>query len=199
MNGLTPHSLFEFTEELRPEEQAALADYKSAPSGLAYQLNAFLRGQRVTIAPDPVRYQQLDAAILKSRLLKPVLLFRATYAEDFDQFVRDGVFNDPAYASTTLSESCLGGHFVNGFSKRPIKLVISCPAGANGLYLELTNDQGETESECLLSRCGRYGIEVERPPIIDAKLIAKEMGQHNWYHAKDFDALRIIEVSLLRS
>ena len=199
MNDLKSHSHFELADALLSEEKAALKFYKQADSGSAYQLNAFLRGHRVPVSPDPVRYGQLDSAIRKSRAVQPVLLFRATFAEDFDQFVRDGIFHDPAYASTSLSESNLGGHFVSGFSKRPIKLVISCPQGANALYLEFTNDNGETESECLLPRCGRYRIDAEHPRIVETKAIAQAMGQSNWYHAKDFEELRIFEVSLVVS
>ncbi len=197
MNGFEPHPLFELTEEFLPEERGTLEEYKSAASGLAYQLNAFLRGQRVAAPPDPIRYRQLDSAIRKSRLLEPVRLFRATFAEDFDRFVRDGIFHDPAYASTSLCECNLGGHFVSGFSRNPIKLVISCPQGANALYLELTDDNGETESECLLPRCGRYRIDAERPRVTGTRAIAEAMGQNNWYHAQDFDAVRAIELSLL--
>jgi hypothetical protein len=197
MNGLEPHRLFGLTEQLLPEEKKALEEYKIAASGLAYQMNAFLRGHQDAAPPNPVRYRQLDSAIHKSRTLASVILFRATFAEDFDCFVRNGIFHDPAYASTSLSESNLGGHFVNGISKRPIKLVISCPHGANAFYLEFTNDNGETESECLLPRCGRYRVDTELPPVTETRAIAKEMGQNNWYHAKDFNDLRIIKLSLL--
>lgn len=199
MNGFEPHPLFELTGELLREENAALEEYKIAASGLAYQLNAFLRGQRVATPPDPVLYQQLDSAIHKSRILEPVRLFRATFAEDFDPFVRNGIFHDPAFASASLSECNLGGHFMSEFSRNPIKLVISCPQGANAFYLELTDDNGETESECLLPRCGRYRIDAERPPVTGTRAIAEAIGQNNWYHARGFDALRIIELSLLVS
>ena len=199
MNNFESHSLFELTEELLPVEKAALEEYKIATNGLAYTLNTFLRGHQVPAPPDPVRYRQLDSAIRKSRVLKPVRLFRATFAEDFDQFVRDGVFHDPSYASTSLSESNLGRHFVNGFSKCPIKLMISCPQGANAFHLEVTNDHGETESECLLPRCGRYRIDAELPTVTVTRAIASAIGQNNWYHARGFDALRIIEISLLVS
>jgi hypothetical protein len=193
MNNFKSNPHFQVTEELLAEEVTVLNNYKD----LAYQLNAFLRGNKGAVPPDPARYQQLDSAIHKSRILEPVPLFRATFAEDFDRFVQDGIFHDPAYASTSLSESNLGGHFVSEFSKSPIKLVISCPQGANAFYLELINDNGETESECLLPRCGRYRIDAEYPPVKETRAIAEAMGQNNWYHAKDFNDLRIIKLSLL--
>jgi hypothetical protein len=195
MNNFKSNPLFQVTEELLPEEVSILKNYKD----LAYQLNAFLRGNKGAVSPDPVQYGQLDSAIRKSRIIKPVRLFRATFAEDFDRFVRDGIFHDPAYASTSLSEFNLGGHFVSGFSKHPIKLVISCLQGANAFYLELTSDSGETESECLLPRCGRYQIDAKLPAITESKAIARAIGQSNCYHAKGFSELRIIELSLLVS
>jgi len=197
MNGLEPHRHFGLTEQLLPEEITALEEYKIAASGLAYQMNAFLRGHQDAAPPNPVRYRQLDSAIHKSRSIASVILFRATFAEDFDCFVRSGIFHDPAYASTSLRESNLSRHFVNEFSKRPIKLVISCPQGANAFYLELTNDHGDTESECLLPRCGRYRIDAERPTVTETRAMAQAMGQNNWYYAKDFNELKIIELSLL--
>ncbi len=195
MNNFISNPLFQVTEELLPEEIIALTNYKD----LAYQLNARLRGNKGAVPPDPVQCRQLDSAICKSRVLKSIRLFRATFAEDFDRFVRDGVFHDPAYASTSLNESNLGGHFVSGFSKHPIKLVISCPQGANVFYLELTSDNGESESECLLPRCGRYRIDAELPLVTETKAIAKAMGHGNYYHAQGFETLRIIELTLLIS
>jgi hypothetical protein len=195
MNNFKSNPIFQVADELLPEEVTALKNYKD----LAYDLNAFLRGNKVLVSPDPIQYRQLDSAIRKSRVLKPIRLFRATFAEDFDRFVRDGIFHDPAYASTSLSESNLGGHFVSECSKRPIKLVISCPQGANAFYLELANDSGEAENECLLPRCGRYRIDTERSPVTETRAMAEAMGQNNCYHAQGFDALRIIELSLLVS
>ena len=193
MNNFKSNPFFQVADELLPEEVTALKNYKD----LAYDLNAFLRGNKVLVSPDPIQYRQLDSAIRKSRIIKPVRLFRATFAEDFDRFVRDGIFHDPAYASTSLCESKLGEQFVNGFSKRPIKLTISCPQGANAFYLELTNDNGETESECLLPRCGRYRIDAELPIISETRSMAEAMGQNHSYHAQGFDSLRIIELTLL--
>jgi hypothetical protein len=197
MKSFKPHPSFEFINELLPDEVAKLKEYKTAPSGLAYQLNAILRGRQVERPPDPVSIRWLDSAIRKSRAVDAIKLFRATFVEDFDSFVRDGIFYDPAYASTTLNESRLVGHYVSGYSKRPIKLLIECPKHANALHLELVDDNGETESECLLPRCGRYRIVSEHPQITKTKAIAQAMGHNNWYHAKDFEALRIVELSLI--
>lgn len=197
MNNIDHRSLFEFTDDLLPEEANTLREYKIAANGSAYQLNAVLRGRKFMSQPDPTSYRRLDSAISKCRLRQPVRLFRATFAEDFDPFVRNGVFHDPAYASTSLFETNIGGHFVSESSRNPIKLVISCPPGANGLYLELPNDSSETESECLLPRCGRYRIDVERTPITGAREIAAAINQTHYYHAKDFNSLRIIELTLL--
>ena len=199
MSNLQHQSFFEVIGEILHEEISALANYKVADNGSAYQINAFLRGNRGATPPDATFLEQLNSVIHKSRTVKPIRPFRATFAEDFDQFVRDGVFCDPAYASTSLSDSNLGGHFVNGFSKHPIKLEINCPERASAFYLELAQDKGETESECLLPRCSCYRIDVELPPITEVKAIAKAMGQTNWYHAQGFEDLRIIGLSLLIS
>jgi hypothetical protein len=176
VNSFDSHNRFSLTKALSPEESESLEKYKIATDGLAYQLNGFLRGHKLEVPPDPIHYRQLDSAICKGRVLESIRLFRATFSEDFDPFVRDGIFHDPAYASTSVNESNLGRHFVNGFSRHPVKLIISCPQGANALYLELANDNGESESECLLPRCGRYRIDGVHPSVMGIKAIAKAMG-----------------------
>lgn len=197
MNAQQQPNLTEALGDFTLHEACALEKYKVADSGFAYQLNAFLRCHQSVVAPDPIWLQRLDSALRKRRTVRDVRLFRATWAEDFEAFVRDGVFCNPAYASTTLTESSLGRHFVSSFSQRPIKLVISCPEGANLVPLELRGDTGERENECLLPRCSRYRITAEGPPVKGALAMAKVMGQNTTYHAKDFLDLRIFEVSLI--
>ena len=41
------------------------------------------------------------------------------------------------------------------------------------------------------------GFDAERPRVTGTRAIAEAMGQNNWYHAQDFDAVRAIELSLL--
>ena len=193
MSAFKSSPLFQVADEISEGEVVALSSYKD----FSCQINDFLRGKNGAFEPDQNCFRQLDSAIRKSCITQSVLLFRATFNEDFDRFVRAGIFQDPAYISTSLNESNLGGHFVSGFSRHPIKLMISIPQGANAFYLEPNNDSSESESECLLPRCGRYRITSELSPITGTNEIAKAIGHSNWYHSKDFDSLRIIELTLL--
>ena len=193
MRAFQSSPLLHVTDELLEDEVVALSSYKD----FSYQLNGFLRGNKDAVAPDPNRFPPLDSAIRKRCFIQNVCLYRATFAEDFDRFVRDCNFNDPAYASTSLNASTLGRHFVSASHKHPIKLVISCPKGANAFFLEIANDSSESESEFLLPRSSRYHIDNVSAPITGANRIAIEIGQSNKLHANDFNSLRIINLTLL--
>ncbi|MFZ2323507.1 MAG: ADP-ribosyltransferase [Ignavibacteriaceae bacterium] len=121
----------EFLEPFSQEEKDVIYQYKTAEDEFAYQLNAYLRGNIVHSPPNPVWIRHLDSAIKKCQTTKEITLYRATCSEDFDRFIRNNIFVDPAFVSTSLNENSLSTFFNSMDSKNPIKLVISCPPGAN--------------------------------------------------------------------
>jgi len=194
MNNINIDCLADFSRE----EIDVIRKYKTAEDEFAYKLNTFLRGNKVHTPPDHILIQHLDSAIEKCSAVSDLTLYRATCSEDFDRFVNDEIFVDPAYASTSSEESSLGIHFRNPFTKIPIKLIIDISKGKKLLYMETPEDRGESENEFLLPRDCHYTITDELDPIINKNKMAEAMGHNNLLYANNFEKLRIIKIKLLK-
>jgi 8-oxo-dGTP diphosphatase len=164
-SSLTNSNVTRLSSPLSPDEESAVHDY----AGTRYsQVNDFLRsGKEHSMADERVRTAEmisnLDSAIGKSRLSKPVTLHRSVNEHiDWDaseaagkqvKWPPDGIseWHDPAFMST--SENLNGMTTAAGTARLDIHL----PAGHPALAVR-TAGLGTTEKEVLLPRGQHFRV-----------------------------------------
>lgn len=162
LNHLNTEALLDSDAELTPEQTDALDGYKVAD----FQgTNRGLRGQDDLLPEEEEQIASIDEVMASNRLSDEAWVSRAVAADAFggkspDELV-GSEFEDPAYMSTTLSES-LPGEFGEFEDLYPVVMRLRVPAGTPAYYTEGLGDTPENEHELLLGRGQRFSIQGVR-------------------------------------
>ncbi|GLU50948.1 ADP-ribosyltransferase [Dyadobacter frigoris] len=186
-----------FYQDLNDEERRFFDLYKlnnpyEGKVAFAEELNTMLREKRCIDFTWQKAAKVLDSIISKHKNEFKVCLYRATLDKFLIPFIKDGIFVDLGFMSTSRKKSAIFRHYGSANKGTPALLIITCPVGTNMAPLEGNEFSDPREQEILLGREHKFKI-IRECLSYDKKEIAEIVGFGKVEHTK----IKIYEMELM--